>query len=117
MYKKVVSVDEENVSYEIEALFTNVPIDVTIDYIIDEIYEEVLKPLCKKLIFKRLLKRLTSGGTFSANGKLMRQIHGCPVGGEFSRFMWTMALADGKKRTLMSLGGFKRFSPHFEFYY
>ena len=51
-------VDEEGVSYDVEALFTNVPIDVTIDYIIDEIYEkEVLKPLCKKLIFKRLLKR------------------------------------------------------------
>ena len=31
--------DEENVSYDVEALFTNIPIDMTIDYIIDEIYE------------------------------------------------------------------------------
>ena len=41
-------VDEEDVSYDVEALFTNVSIEVTIDYIIDDIYEkDVLKPLCK----------------------------------------------------------------------
>ena len=30
--------DEECVSYDVEALFTNVPLQETIDYIIDEIY-------------------------------------------------------------------------------
>ena len=85
--------DEEDVSYDVEALFTNVPINVTIDYIIDEIYEkEVIKPLCKKLTFKRLLKRLTSGGTFSANGKLIRQVDGCPIGGKFSMTMASICM-------------------------
>ena len=76
--------DEEDVSYDVEALFTSIPIDETIDFIIKEIYEkEVIKPLCKRLIFKRLLKRLTSGCTFSANGSLIRQLDGCPIGGTF----------------------------------
>ena len=50
------SQDEEYVSYDIESLFTNVPLHETINYIIEEIYiNKKLKPLCNKLIFKRLL--------------------------------------------------------------
>ena len=30
--------DEEDISYDVESLFTNVPIDETIEYILDEIY-------------------------------------------------------------------------------
>ena len=78
--------DEEDVSYDVEALFTSIPVADTIDYILHEIYEkEVIKPLCeKKLVFKRLLERLTSGSVFSANGKLVKQLDGCPIGGSFS---------------------------------
>ena len=80
--------DDEDLSYDVEALFTSIPIADTIDYIVDEIYEkEVIKPICKKLIFKRLLERLTSGCTFSANGKLVKQRDGCPIGGNFSMCM------------------------------
>ena len=85
--------DEEDVSYDVEALFTSVPIDYTIDYIINEIYEkELLKPLCKKLIFRRFLKRMTSGCVFSANGKLIRQKDGCPIGGNFSMVMASICM-------------------------
>ena len=85
--------DEEDVSYDVEALFTSVPIDYTIDYIINEIYEkELLKPLCKKLIFRRLLKRMCSGCVFSANGKLVRQKDGCPIGGKFSMVMASICM-------------------------
>ena len=50
------SQDEEYVSYDIESLFTNVPLHETINYIIEEIYiNKKLKPMCNKLIFKRLL--------------------------------------------------------------
>ena len=42
------SVDEEDVSYDAESLFTNIPIKETIDYICDEIYNrKKLKPICK----------------------------------------------------------------------
>ena len=38
--------DEEDLSYDVESLFTNVPLDYTIEYILDEIYvNERIKPL------------------------------------------------------------------------
>ena len=81
-------VDEEDVSYDVEAPFTSIPIKDTINYILDRIYaKEKLKPLCKKLIFKRFLERLTSGCVFTANGKLVRQRDGCAMGGRFSMIM------------------------------
>ena len=45
--------DEEDVSYYMESLSTNIPIDETIDYVLDQIYnKKKLKPICSKLIFK-----------------------------------------------------------------
>ena len=97
-------IDEEDVSYDVEALFTSIPIDMTIDYIIEEIYErEAIKPLCKKLIFKRFLKRLTSGCTFSANGKLIRQLDGCPIGGNFSQIMASICMTKCLKDVIKPL--------------
>ena len=40
---------DEDVSYEIESLFTNIPIKDTIDFICEEIYvHKKLEPICKK---------------------------------------------------------------------
>ena len=51
----------EYVSYDVDSLFTNIPLKETIDYIIHKIYnEKLLKPICKKLIFKRLFYKLTT---------------------------------------------------------
>ena len=52
---------EEYVSYDVERLFTSIPVKETIDYIITEIYDnKVIQPMCKsKLIFRRLLEKLT----------------------------------------------------------
>ena len=48
--------NEEYVSYDVDSLFTNIPLKETIDYIIHKIYnEKFLKPICNKLIFKWLL--------------------------------------------------------------
>ena len=45
--------DEEDISYDMESLFTNIPIIETIDYILDQIYnKKKLKLICQKLIFK-----------------------------------------------------------------
>ena len=47
--------DEEDVSYDAESLFTNIPIQETINYIIEQIYvHKKLTPICSKLIFRRL---------------------------------------------------------------
>ena len=51
----------EDVSYDVESLFTNIPINETIDYILDQIYnKKKLKPICQKLIFKRFLLKLAT---------------------------------------------------------
>lgn len=78
--------DEEDISYDVESLFTNVPVDETIEYILDEIYiNKRLKPLSKnRLIMKRLLKKLTSDCLFSINGRLMKQQDGCSMGSPLS---------------------------------
>ena len=53
--------NEEYVSYDVDSLFTNIPLKETIDYIIHKFYnKKFLKPICKKLIFKWLLYKLTT---------------------------------------------------------
>ena len=73
---------EEDVSFDVEKLFTSIPLKRTIDYIVEQIYtHKKIEPIVKsKLIFERLLYRLTNGSTFQANGRLIRQIDGCAIG-------------------------------------
>ena len=52
--------DHEDVSYDVESLFTSIPVKETINYIIQKNYiKKEIKPFCKKSIFKELLKKLT----------------------------------------------------------
>ena len=77
--------NEEYVSYDVDSLFTNIPLKETIDYIIHKIYiEKFLKPICKKLIFKRLLYKLTTDSTIQFNQRFYKQIDGCAMGGPLS---------------------------------
>ena len=77
--------DEEDISYDVVSLFTNVPVNDTIEYILDEIYvEKRLKPICSRLIMKRLLKKLSSDCLFTINEKLVKQIDGCSMGSPLS---------------------------------
>ena len=79
----------EDVSYDVESLFTSIPVEETIEFIVNEIYNnKVIQPFCeKKLIFKRLLERLTKDCVFSVNNILYKQIDGCPMGGSISVVM------------------------------
>ena len=80
--------DEEYVSYDVESLFTNVPLHDTIEYILDEIYNNNKLPqLCKRAIFKKLLLKLTSDNIFMFNDKFYRQKDGCTMGGPLSVIM------------------------------
>ena len=68
-------IDQEDVSYDVESLFTNIPINETTDFICDEIYiHKKLQPICKQSIFKKLLLKLTTECTFSINEQLCKQI-------------------------------------------
>ena len=90
--------DEEYVSYDVESLFTSIPVKDTIDYILHEIYvNKVLEPICSKTVFKHLLERLCTDCVFSANGELIRQIDGCPMGGAISVIMSGIFMAKLEK--------------------
>ena len=68
-----------------DLLFTNVALGETIDFILDEIYVwKKLELFCEKSVFKKLLNKLCKGCTFLANGRLIRQVDGCPTYGPIS---------------------------------
>ena len=77
--------NEEYVSYDVDSLFTNIPLKETIDYIIHKIYnEKFLQPISKALILKRLLYKLTTDCTFQFNQLFYKQIYGCAMSGPLS---------------------------------
>ena len=71
--------ENEDVSYDVESLFTSVPVEEAINYIVDRI-----ERLCKKSIFKKLLFKLTKEHVFLVTAKLLKQVDGCPMGGPIS---------------------------------
>ena len=76
------SSDEEYVSYDVDSLFTNIPIEETIEYIIHQIYNEKKVPqICSKTIFRRLMYKLTTECAFQFNQNLFKQTEGCSMGG------------------------------------
>ena len=77
--------DEDDLSYNVEFLFTNIPIKDTIEYIIEQIYtHKKLKHFCSKLIFKSLLLKLATECTYTFNHTFCKQIDGCTMGDPFS---------------------------------
>ena len=81
----LLSPNEEYLWYDVESLFTNVPIQETIDYILDEIYvKNKLPKICSKLIFKRLLLKLMTENTFMFIFDFYKQTDGCTMGGSLS---------------------------------
>ena len=77
--------DEEDVSYDGESLFANIPINETINYILDQIYnKKKLKRIGSKLIFKPLLLQLATEVTFTINNNFYKQTDGCIMGGPLS---------------------------------
>ncbi|XP_066920538.1 uncharacterized protein [Clytia hemisphaerica] len=83
--QETLSPNEEYVSYDVESLFTNIPVEDTITYILDEIYlRDKLPQIGKRFIVERLLLKLTTESTFIFNSKFYKQIDGCTMGGPLS---------------------------------
>ena len=77
--------DEEDVSYDVESLFTNIPIEETINYIIEQIYvHKKLTPICSKPILRRVLIKLATECTFKLNSRFLKQVDDCTMGGPLS---------------------------------
>ena len=67
--------NEECVSYDVNSLFTNVPIQEKIDYILEEIYvKNKLPKIFSKLTFKRLLLKLMTENTLMFPSDFYKQI-------------------------------------------
>ena len=79
------SSDEELVSYDVDSLFTNIPVGKTIDYIIHQIYNKKKVPqICSKTIYRHLMYKLITECAFQFNQNLFRQTEGCSMGGPLS---------------------------------
>ena len=77
--------DYEDLSYDVESLFTSIPLKETIDYVIQKNYvEKEIKPFCKKSVFTKLLRKLAQEWVFSINNRLIKQVDGCPMVGLIS---------------------------------
>ena len=61
MLKEAANIEDyEDLSYDVESLFTSIPVKEIIEYILQKIYaDKLMKPFCKKSIFKKLLVKLT----------------------------------------------------------
>ena len=82
--------DEEDVTYDVQRLFTNIPIEKAINYIIDQIYvHKKLTPVCSKLIFRRLLIKLATECAFKFNSRFLKQVDGCTMRGPLSVILVT----------------------------
>ena len=60
MLKKAVnSEDYEDVSYDVDSLFTNMPVKKTVEYILHKIYvDKLIKLYCKKSILKKNIGKI-----------------------------------------------------------
>ena len=71
--------NEKHVSYNVDLLFTSIPLREAIDFILNEVYFwKKLQPFLRKS-FKKILNKLCKGCIFLGDGRLIRQVDGYPV--------------------------------------
>ena len=69
------------VSFDVDLLFTSVPLLKTINFILDRIYDKkLLKTNFKKRTMNKLLKDCCTKNTFSFNNSIYEQIDGVSMG-------------------------------------
>ena len=77
--------NEEYVFYDLDSLFTSIRLGETINVILVKIcVRKNLEPFCEKSVVKKLLNKFYKGFTFLADGRLIRQVDGCPMSGPTS---------------------------------
>ena len=76
---------EEDECYEVESLFTKIPVKETVNHILYQIYIRKAAPqICSRRVFKRLLMKLATEVAFTFNKRFCKQIDGCTMGGHLS---------------------------------
>ena len=102
--------DEEDVSYDIESLLTNVPVKETIEYTSKAVYEdEKLPSFCSRQVFSKLLLKATTENLFTANGKLYKQkLMVSQWGTVIGCFCWMLSQLRGRKSSCATESCFLR---------
>ena len=76
---------EKNVTYDVESLFTTIPVRLTLDCIIDQIYmKKKVTPVCTKSVFTRLHINLATECKFTFSKSFHQQIDGFAIGNPLS---------------------------------
>ena len=69
----------QDVSYDLESLYTKIFIEETVNYIIEQIYIHKKLIICSKLILRRLLIKLATYCTFKFDSRFFKQVDGCTM--------------------------------------
>ena len=96
--------NEEYVSYDVEPLFTNIPIHYIINNILEEIYiHNKLPHICSKLILKRLLLKLATKNIYIFQSQFYKETDDFTMGGPLSVTFFNIYLTKLEKDQLKSL--------------
>ena len=86
------------VSFDVESLFTNVPLNKTINIILDRIYrQKLLKTNLKKRTMKKLLLDSCTKTAFSYDNILYQQCHGVSMGSSLAPVLANIILTEFEK--------------------
>ena len=92
------------VSFDVEPLFTNVPLNKTINIILDRIYrQKLLKTNLKKRTMKKLLLNSCTKTAFSYDNIFYRQCDGVSIGSSFDPELANIILTEFEKAVVTPL--------------
>ena len=85
-------------SFNVESLFTNVPLQRTINIILDRVYNnKLVTTQLKKPTLKKLIKDTCSKIVFSANNKLYQQTDGVSMGSSLGLLLANIIMTEMEK--------------------
>ena len=94
----------EFVSFDVESLFTNVPLQRTLKIIIDRIYnKKLVKTKLKKSTLRKLIRDTCTKTVFSCNNKLYEQTDGVSMGGSLGPVLANIIMTEFEHETINNL--------------
>ena len=103
--------DEEYVSYDVESLFINVPVQETIDYILRNLCQRKITENMFQVNHEAFITKITTENTFMLNSNFYKQIDGCTMGGPLSVIFSNMYMTKTEEEVVKSTNPsfYKRF--------
>ena len=94
----------EFVSFDVESLFTNAPLQRTLKIIIDRIYnKKLVKTKLKKSTLRKLIRDTCTKTVFSCNNKLYEQTDGVSMGGSLGPVLANIIMTEFEHETINNL--------------